>query len=166
MLVVDTSAFVSLATGELVARLVEEFDVHTTGAVVDELSETAAYDDPHGRAAARVLDVEPDLTVAAVSDERASRVESSRIDRGEGSCVVLAREIEPAFFLTDDFRALPELGRLVDADVTLSPVVLRAFVERGVLSETEAAARLDRIAETRDWLETPIYERGQDLLDG
>lgn len=164
MLVVDTSAFVSLGVGNVLDIVIGEFELGTTTAVVDELRETAAYDDRHGEAAARALELTSEVAVRAV-DERAERFVTSRIDSGEASCVVAAREVDAAFFITDDFRALPELREVVDANVALSPIVLRALVERGVLDENEAKAAFETIAEGRDWLGAPIYRYARDLFE-
>lgn len=161
MLVADTSALVSLASVELAATLLDEFDVHTTETVRAELSETAAYDDRHGDAATAVLAQADRLTVHRVEDP----FESSRVDAGEGGCALLTRSIDAEFLLTDDLRALPELRTVADARVAISPVVLRALVERGVLEQESARERLDELAEQRDWLGAPIYRRGRELLE-
>jgi predicted nucleic acid-binding protein len=162
MLVADTSALASLAAGEVLELALAEFDVHTTETVVAELEETAGYDDEHGAAASRAVDCLDHVTIHEVSDPSFA---ASRVDHGEGSCVQLARDGDATFLLTDDLRALPELQALTDADVAISPIALRALVKQGVLSNDEASERLDRIAETRDWLGAPIYRRAQHLLE-
>ncbi|MBP1986635.1 PIN domain-containing protein [Halolamina salifodinae] len=162
MLVVDTSAFVSLAVGEVLDHVLEEFDVVTTATVVEELEETAESDDLHGAGAAAVLDVEDAFTVV---DIEGNQFETSRIDVGEASCVAAARELDAAFFVTDDYRALPELQEIVDAEVALSPIVLRSLVKRGVLTEAEAQTRFEKIAEGRGWLGAPIYRYARRLFD-
>lgn len=162
MLVADASALVSPATGDVLDLALREFDVHATDTVVAELDETAGYDDEHGAAASHALDRLDRVTVHEVSDPS---FDASRVNDGEGSCVRLARERDAAFLLTDDLGALPELQALTDANVAISPIVLRALVKRGVLSDDEASRRLDRIAETRDWLGAPIYRRAQSLLE-
>lgn len=70
-----------------------------------------------------------------------------------------------SFLLTDDLRALPELKVSTDAQVALSPIVLRALVERGVLGSDDARNRLDRLAASRGWLGAPIYRRARRLFD-
>lgn len=77
----------------------------------------------------------------------------------------LVRGLDAESLLTDDLRALPELEALVAARVAISPLVLRALLERGVLDRAEARTRLETIAETRDWLGAPIYRRAQRLFD-
>lgn len=161
MIVVDTSAFVSLGVGDVLRPVVGEFDLGTTTSVVAELEETAEYDDRHGRAAAVTLDLVSEVTVVDSTDES---LVTSRIDAGEASCVAAIRDHGAAFLVTDDFRALPELRALVDVDVALSPILLRASVNRGVLTEGEARTALQTIAGERDWLGAPIYRYARRLF--
>lgn len=162
MLVADTSALVSLAIADSLAAVLAEFDVHTTATVVEELEETAAVDDVHGRAAKEALD---SLEGVTVHEWSSSIGRSSRIDAGEASCLALAEKLGAVFLLTDDLRALPELEVSTEATVALSPIALRALVERDVLSSDEARDRLDRLAASRDWLGAPIYRRARRLFD-
>jgi len=90
---------------------------------------------------------------------------SSRIDGGEGSCVLRCRTVDADFLVTDDVRALPELRQLVAADVALSPILLRALVDRGVFDEKEARDRLETVTETRSWPDAPIYRRAVTLFE-
>ncbi|WP_265110719.1 hypothetical protein [Halosolutus halophilus] len=162
MIVADTSALISLATAEVDELVFAEFEVETTRTVIRELEDTAEYDDPHGRAAQRVLDHRAQFTV---HDVAGGGFQSSRIDRGEASCATLAHQLEPAFLLTDDLRALPELQNVTAAQVALSPIVLRALVKRGALENGEARERLEQIAAARDWLGAPIYRRATRLFE-
>jgi predicted nucleic acid-binding protein len=162
MIVVDTSAFVSLAVGDVIETVIAEFEVVTTQAVWAELEATAEYDDVHGQGAAEVVSLQDRVTVLDV--DGAAYV-TSRIDAGEASCVAAVDETEAAFLITDDYRALPELQVLVEAEVALSPIVLRALVKRGVLTEEEARGAVDVIAEQRDWLGAPINRYARQLFE-
>ncbi|WP_435196843.1 hypothetical protein [Natronomonas sp. EA1] len=162
MLVFDTSALISLGVGDVLDPVLDELSVATTALVWAELEETSGYDDRHGRAARAVLECEPRLELVDVTGEA---FVTSRIDAGEASCVAAVRTLDAPFLITDDFRALPELQRLVDAEVALSPIVLRALVKRGALSENEARTAFDAIAEGRDWLGAPIYRYARRLFD-
>lgn len=162
MLVADTSALISLAIADVFDPILAEYDVHTTTTVVEELEDTAAHDDIHGQAAGDVLTQIDHLTVHEVADPAMS---STRIDAGEASCLALEGEIEADFLLTDDFRALPELQPVADAQVAISPIVLKALVTRGVLTRSEAVERLETLAASRDWLGVPIYRRATALFD-
>ena len=162
MLVIDTSAFISLAIGDVLDDVLAEYDVVTTPLVIEELESTAEYDDVHGRGATVVLERSNCFEVLDTSSPEFS---SSRIDAGEASCVAAVEEIDAAFLITDDFRALPELTTLVSADVALSPILLRALVKRGVLTDSEARSALDTIARNRDWLGAPIYRYAHRLFE-
>lgn len=161
MLVADTSALASVATTDLLDTVLSEFDVHTTQSVIAELNETARYDDAHGTAVSAVLSQRNRLTVHEIDKP----IESARIDPGEGSCAVSANDLDAPFLLTDDLRALPELENATTAQVAISPLLFRALVKRGVLTNEEARERLETLAETRDWLGAPIYRRAQRLFE-
>ncbi|AWB27573.1 hypothetical protein [Halococcoides cellulosivorans] len=161
MIVADTSALVSLASGDVMALLVEEFEVHTTDLVIAELESTAEYDDRSGRAAETVLDCRDELGVHSVAD---SSIDTARIDAGEASCLTLVREIDAGMILTDDHRALPELQAMAPVEVVTSPIVLKALVERNALDRQDALDRLDTIAADRSWLDTPIYRHARGLF--
>ena len=162
MIVADTSALVSLASIDRLNVLLAEFDVQTTETVVAELQETADYEDNHGRAAQAVLDPKDGLTVHAVDEP----IETGRIDAGEGSAVVLARERDAEFLITDDLRALPELQAVTETRIVISAIVLRVLVDREVLDVEDARADVERLADERDWLGAPIYRRARELFKG
>lgn len=161
MIVADTSALISLASIELLDTFLTEFDVHTTELVVEELEETSEYDDPHGHAAETVLNNLNKIT----THQTTGTFESSRVDQGEGSCAVLTNEIDADFLITDDLRALPELQTIAGSTVAISPIVLKALVNRDILSRDEALEKLDELAKTRDWLGAPIYRRARNLFE-
>jgi len=160
MIVADTAALISLASVDLLDTLLTEFEVATTETVIDELDATSAYDDTHGHAAQTVLDNTAQFTVRQVDGTLAS----SRIDEGEGSCALLCNDLDAAFVITDDLRALPELQTAVDAQVAISPIVLKALVTRQVLDRQTALEKLDQLAGQRSWLGQPIYRRAQKLF--
>lgn len=161
MIVVDTSAFISLATVDTLQLTFEEFETHATETVLEELETTAAYTDVHAEAATNVLEHRSQFTVHTVSG---SDLETSRIDQGEASCVQLCQELDADVLLTDDLRALPELQNVTRARVAISPIVLKALVKRNRLTNEEAQNRVERLAENRDWLGRPIYRRAQNLF--
>jgi len=161
MIVADTSALVSLTTAGTLRLFLEEFDVHTTETVVDELEETSEYDDTHGEAAETVLQQLDQITVHGIES---GEFQSSRVDPGEGSCALLTKDFNADFLITDDLRALPEVQTVADAKVAISPIILKALVKRDVLKEQEAREKLEMLAERRDWLGAPIYRRAQNLF--
>lgn len=162
MIVADTSALISLATADTIDVVLDEFEFHTTETVVEELRATADYDDTSAEGADSVISRTERLTIHSVD---VPEFDASRIDEGEGSCVVLARERDATFLVTDDLRALPELRPLTPAEVAISPIVLKALVEREVYTRAQAKTKLEQIATDRDWLEAPIYRRAEVLFE-
>lgn len=162
MIVFDTSALISLATAEVLETVLNEFEVHTTETVVEELRDTSEYNDQSGKAAKTVL---TELNLITVHETDNSEFQSSRIDSGEGSCIHLVKELDAEFLITDDYRALPELQTLVDSKVAISPILLKALVKRNLLTDHEAVSRLEQMAENRDWLESPIYRHATRLFN-
>lgn len=162
MIVADTSALVTIASVDLLEVFCSEFEVHTTETVLEELEATAEYDDVHGEAARTVVDTRSSIGRHATD---CTAMQSSRIDEGEATVAHLANDLGAEFVITDDLRALPELQSVVDGQVAISPIVLKALVQRGVLSRETALETLDTAAETRDWLESPIYRRAKSLFD-
>ncbi|SNR69249.1 hypothetical protein [Halorubrum vacuolatum] len=161
MIVADTSAFITLASTDVLELVLEEFDVHTSETVIEELEDTAEYNDSHGKAADQVLQYRDRFTVHEASQ---TEFQSSRIDQGEGSCAELARKHNADFLITDDLRALPELQTLSNTRVAISPIVLKALVKKDVLDKQEALEKIEEAAENRDWLESPIYKRAKNLF--
>jgi predicted nucleic acid-binding protein len=162
MIVADTSSLITLATADTLSTVLEEYEIHTTETVIEELEDTAEYDDISGEAAGQVLEQIEEITVHETPEQS---FQSSRIDEGEGSCTRLTRQLDADFLLTDDLRALAELQTITDAKVAISPIVLKALVKRDVLTRTQALNKLDQIAETRSWLGAPIYRRARELFD-
>ncbi len=162
MLVLDTSAFISLGICDCVEILLDEFDVHTSNAVMDELEELSSYDDLEAEIAERWLKRKDQLNVHQIGE--AGEFDHGRIDRGEGSCAVLAKKTDAEFLITDDVRALPFLKNIALTEIVISPIVLKALVKRGLLSNDEATEKLEKLIEKRDWFETPIYERSLEFF--
>ncbi len=161
MIVADTSALISIASIDLFDTFLTEFDVHTTERVVGELEETSEYDDTHGEAADTVFGKLDQIGTHQLD----GKFTSSRVDEGEGSCILLTKETDAEFLITDDLRALPELQTVADAQVAISLIVLKALVKRNVLDREEALEKLDELAEQRSWLGAPIYRRAKNLFE-
>lgn len=162
MIVVDASAFISLTAARTLDLFLEEFDVHTTETVIQELEDVASYSDEIAGHADQVLNRKDRVAVHKVDTPE---YQSSRIDEGEGSCIQLTRNSDADFLITDDLRALPELQTLTETRIALSPIVLKTLVQKDVLETGDALDRLEETAEKRDWLDAPIYRKARELFD-
>jgi len=162
MIIIDTSALITIASINLLDPVLTEYDVHTTETVIEELNETAEYEDVHGQAAQTVLD---QLDRIEVHRTNKQHFQSSRIDDGEGSMVTLANNKQANFLITDDLRALPELQAVADSTVVISPILLKALVKRDILEQKDAMEKLEEAADNRDWLGSPIYKKARNLFE-
>lgn len=160
MIVADTSSLISIASIQILDTFLEEFDVHTTETVVEELRETAEYEDRHAEAAQTVLQHMDRIKSHRVKGEFVS----ARIDPGEATILKLSQKNTVDFLITDDLHALPELQTVADAKVAISPILLKALTQRNKLEQEEAERKLRELAENRDWLNAPIYRRAQNLF--
>ena len=162
MIILDTSALITIASINLLDPVLTEYDVHTTETVIEELNETTEYEDVHGQAARTVLDQVDRIEVHKTNTQQ---FQSSRIDDGEASMVTLANTKQAEFLITDDLRALPELQVVADSTVVISPILLKALVKRDILEQEEAVEKLEEAAENRDWFESPIYRKAKNLFE-
>jgi predicted nucleic acid-binding protein len=163
MIVADTSALVSLASGSVLDLFLDEFEVVVSEVVFEELEDLSQEDDLTAENAEKVLASKDLMELREVGGELPV---SSRVDEGEASCVVVARELNADFLITDDLRALPGIESMVGEDkVAISPIVIRALTERGVLDMDEALSKLERIGDRRDWLHRPIFRRARKLFE-
>lgn len=159
-LVLDTSALVSLAHGDLLDLTLAEFGVVISNHVHDELRQMSAFDDPDGRAATDVLARLDDLDMRAVERAEIDPLRTSKIDEGEASCVVLAQAPNAAALISDDFDAMHQMRAYAQTygfDLGLGAVVVHALLKRGRLGKDDALGRLDQIAAQRGWMGRPIY---------
>lgn len=154
-LVADASALVSLASVSLLSLVLNEFNVVVSDVVVRELKEMSVYADTYGNAASEVLRNIERIKVKKASNYQ--RFRTSRIDAGEASCLEIIEGGEQDYLLTDDFRALGEIETQIGERVVLSPIILKVLVISGLIDKSEALAKLDEMAEKRDWLGRPIY---------
>ena len=154
-LVADASALVSLASVSLLSLVLSEFIVVVSDVVVRELKEMSTYADTYGNAANEVLRNIDRIKVKKASNYQ--RFKTSRIDAGEASCMEIIESGEQDYLLTDDFRALGEIEKQIGEKVVLSPIILKVLVIKGIIDKSEALAKLNEMAEKRDWLGRPIY---------
>ncbi len=163
--VIDSSALISLAHGEVLSLAVQEFQLIISKQVLAELEATAKFNDLDGHAAQHVLAHRELLTISDVSEIDFQEYMGRKVHAGEASCVALARQAEA--LICDDFDALPYLephSHKLGIVVGLCSMLIQALVIRGKLTKDEARAVFERIAEKRGWLGRPLYEYGRKLL--
>lgn len=163
--VADTSALVSL--GVVADRSPNPLDcvlaaheLFVPARVLEELAETAAYDDSSGRAAATVLDRRDRFVVREVNLD-----EAFPLDDGENAAVRLANDIEATQFYCDEFNQLALIhASLTTARLVTTPILLVVLVRTGEISAINAKTLLDEISEKRSWSGNAYVTRARETL--
>lgn len=165
-LVADTSGLVSLgiAAGDdpdPLSICVERYEVLVPTVVVEELRETASYDDAHGRAAAAVLDRTESISTRSVELDA-----EFPLDDGENAAVALANDLDAALVLCDEFNQVGLIhASLADTRLVTTPTLLSALVRTDALSTADATAVLDAVSDARSWDANSYVRRARSLLD-
>lgn len=150
VLVADTSALVSLAIASdegPIHLLFHEYEVCVPPSVRRELKEIAAYEDVHGDAATRVLDLITDTHI-----QLPTTLPDSPLDSGETAAIALANELNATVFLCDEYRELSTVHALLsEPRLMTTPKMIEAFVRRDVLSPASAQAALSEMVTERSW---------------
>lgn len=165
-LVADTSALVSLGVvggcePDPLGMCLTRHDIVVPEVVFEELTDVAAYDDEHGRAATAVLDREQSVTTRPVELDA-----EFPLDDGENAVVTLANRLDAELALCDEFERLGLIhASLTDTRLVTTPTLLSVFVQRGALTTDEARDLLDRVATVRSWDANIYVRRARALLD-
>lgn len=164
-IVADTSALISLGTvadttPNPLDLLLDSHDVILPEQVVDELTETASYDDTSGEAAQVVLDRQATFEVRSVELD-----ETFPLDDGENAAVTLANEVDAVQLLCDEFNRLALIhASLADTRLVTTPIVLTALARNDVLSPNAAEAFLDEMSDARSWSANTYVARARSTL--
>ncbi|MFC6732373.1 MULTISPECIES: hypothetical protein [unclassified Haladaptatus] len=164
-IVADTSALVSLGTvadttPNPLDLLLDAHDILLPEQVIDELTETASYDDPSEEAAQAILDRQAAFDVRSVDLD-----ETFPLDDGENAAVTLANEVNAVQLLCDEFNRLALVhASLVDTRLVTTPIVLTALVRNDVLSADAAEEFLETMSEARSWSANTYVARAKATL--
>jgi len=164
-LVADTSGLVSLGVvadrePDPLAACLAAYEVWVPATVVDELRETASYDDEHGQAAGAVLDRADEMTVESVALDA-----DFPLDDGENAAVTLANDADATLLLCDEFTRLGLVhASLADTRLVTTPTLLSVLVRTDRLSPADARDLLDAISGARSWEENSYVQRARTLL--
>lgn len=164
-IVADTSALVSLgtvvdATTNPLDILLESHELLLPEQVLEELSETASYDDASGEAAQAVLDRKNAFKIQLVELD-----ETFPLDDGENAAVTLANEVNAVQLLCDEFNRLAVIhASLVETRLVTTPILLTALVRNDVLSSDSAQRLLERMSEARSWSANSYVARARATL--
>lgn len=165
-LIADTSGLVShgIVAGDdpnPLSICVERYEVVVPTVVVEELRETASYDDAHGRAAAAVLD-----RTGAISTRSVDLDAEFLLDDGENAAVALANDLDAALLLCNEFNQLGLIhASLADTRLVTTPTLLSALVRTDALSTADATTVLNSVSDARSWDANSYVQRARSLLE-
>jgi predicted nucleic acid-binding protein len=163
--VADTSALVSLGTvadgtTNPLDVICELHELLLPEQVLDEVAETASYDDASGEAARAVLDRKDAFETRPVELD-----ETFPLDDGENAAVALANDADAVQLLCDEFNRLALIhASLADTRLVTTPVLLTALVQNGVLSPEAAEQFLERMSDARSWSANSYVTRAKATL--
>src|SRR6056297_1625544 len=164
-IVADTSALVSLGTvvddtTNPLDILLESHELLLPEQVLDELTETASYDDASGEAAQAVLDRHSAFETRSIELD-----ETFPLDDGENAAVTLANEIDAVQLLCDEFNRLALVhASLADTRLVTTPVLLTALVRNDAILPDAADEFLAEMSDARSWSSNSYVERAQSTL--
>ncbi|MFC6906953.1 hypothetical protein [Halalkalicoccus tibetensis] len=164
-IIADTSALVGLGTvadttPNPLDLLRDSHDVILPKQVIDELTETASYNDTSGKAAQAILDRQAAFDVRSVELD-----ETFPLDDGENAAVTLANKIDALQLLCDEFNRLALVhASLVDTRLVTTPVILTALVRNDMLTADAAEAFLDEMSNARSWSANTYVARAKSTL--
>ena len=160
--VADTSALLSIASApEVLDPVFNEYDVLVPREVVDELEETAEYDDGTANTADEVLNRLDDDAVRDAEPDT-----DFPLDEVENAAVSLVNEENVDLFLCDDFNRIGLIhASLTDVRLVTTPKLLDVLVHKDALSdEEEAVDALDDMTEARSWKGNSYVRRARETL--
>ncbi|MCX2819774.1 hypothetical protein EGH25_10480 [Haladaptatus sp. F3-133] len=161
--IADMSALLSIASApDVLDTVFDEYDVLVPREVVDELEETAEYDDETANTADEVLSRLDDNAV-----RNAELNTDFPLDEGENAAVSLAKRENVDLFLYDGFNRIGLIhASLTDVRLVTTPKLLEVLVHKDALSEEEAVDALDDMTEARSWKGNSYVRRAREMLLG
>ncbi|KXA89114.1 hypothetical protein AKJ66_02775 [candidate division MSBL1 archaeon SCGC-AAA259E22] len=147
--VADTSALLSLQSGDLLRQIGERYTLLVTESVVEELQDFARHDDELGDMAREILRKGEFLDVRTVrTTEEIPEVEST-----DNEVYNLALE-EELMLMTDDVKLCRKIEKV---ETAFSTYFLGFLVESDELTTEEALEKLRSMRDRRNWKENMIY---------
>ncbi|MFB6346182.1 MAG: hypothetical protein ABEK50_10470 [bacterium] len=162
--IVDTSAFISLGTGDYLQEIVSRLECHTTETVRLELSEMAEREDNFACVAELILKEIEARSVSLHEVEFDPQAFHNCIDHGEASCVVLGNSMQARYLLTDEHNARHRIEDYFDNEVIHSPYIIGAFYRKGIITRREALTQFLKMTEKRHWMDSVLLAYGADII--
>ncbi|MFH1637925.1 MAG: hypothetical protein ABIB71_05860 [Candidatus Woesearchaeota archaeon] len=156
--IVDTSAFISLASIGLFKDIIKSFTIITTSSVIKELKEFAMHNDDLGKLARHILRKKSKLKI-----QKAKIIQSIHfLQRTDNELFNLALK-EKLPLITDDHKLNHHTQNVIT--VYFSTFFLVMFLAAGKIAKPEALSKLEVLRNARNWKSNIIYLTTKEQLE-
>lgn len=159
--VVDASALMSLASADFLWYPLANFKLVVSQSVIEEIEGLKAKSETKA-IAEEILGAKSKFTIIT------PRRTAAGPHHGEQDCLQVCAELDIKILVLDDFRAIRRLKPAAisrNIKLLLSVFFVAHAVASGKISEKEALAIFDRMAERRDWIGGRVYLVGKGFLE-
>ena len=148
--ILDTSAFISLESINILEQVLNLFSITTTNSVIKELEEFAKYDDKYGKIAKNVLKLKNRLTIESCEiKESIKHVEPTD---NELYNLSLKKKLP---LVTDETKLVHHTRHKIE--VYFSPVFLILLLKEKYFTKEEVLDKLEKLKDIRNWRNNIIY---------
>ncbi len=155
----DTSAFISLESINLLERVISVFDIETTNSVIDELKDFSKHSDEYGNTANRILKIVTNVSI----DSTNVNEQIKYLEKTDNELFNLSKE-KKISLITDDHKLIHHTKDKIE--VYFSTFFLVTFAAANVISKREAMEMLEKLRDIRNWESNIIYLTTKETLDG
>ena len=153
-IVIDTSALLSLAAGNILELAVKVFNFVIPIRVKQELERISKNRDFEGNLAKELLSY-LDREIKVIESYKSSR-------EGELECAYLANELEDVeFLITDDTNALEKLEKISKKEVNFSTLIVYSLYLSRKISKEQGWKIIERMMVKRNWKDNIIFEQAK-----
>ena len=147
---VDTSAFISLESVNLLKQVINLFNIITVNSVINELKDFSKHNDKYGIIAKRVLKFTNKISMEDTDVKEQIRYLQNT--NNELFNLALKKKIP---LVSDDHKLVHHTKDKID--IYFSTFFLTAFVTAEIISKKESLGMLEKLRDIRNWKNNIIY---------
>ena len=148
--ILDTSAFISLESINILEQVLNLFSITTTDSVIKELGDFAKHDDQYGKIAKNVLKLKNKFTIESCKIKESIRY----IETTDNELYNLALK-KRLPLITDETKLVHHARDKID--VYFTAVFLVMLTKAGHFTKKEALTKLEELRDIRNWRNNIIY---------
>ena len=148
--ILDTSAFISLESINILEQALKLFSITTTNSVIKELEEFAKYDDKYGKIAKNVLKLKNKFTIE--SCKISESIKYIELTDNELYNLALKNKLP---LVTDETKLVHHTRHKIE--VYFTTVFLILLTEEKYFTKKEVLDKLEELRNIRNWRNNIIY---------